>query len=450
MHRKHHVFASPASESQSISSAQNSPFTSYLALVDRATEALQLSAAERQLLIEPERIVQKQLNVDIDGQERSFPAYRVQFSSMLGPYKGGIRFHPEADLDEVKTLAALMAIKCALVRIPLGGGKGGVQCDTKTLTKPVIKKIARAWVDAMAEHIGPKKDIPAPDMYTNPEIMAVMMDQYEKILGEKAPGVITGKPILLGGSMGRASATAQGGVYVLEELVRLRQLKPENLRVAIQGFGNAGAHAAKILHGLGYQIVAISDSRGGLYAASGIDPHHIELAKKQAGHLQAIYCEGSHCDTEKLASDGIKIISNQELLTCDCDILIPSALDQQIHQHNAADIQAKIILELANGPTTSAADRILEQNHITVVPDVLANAGGVIVSYFEWVQNLNHYYWQEDEVQHKLKKIIVAAFHDVFEYCGMKKLSLRQGSFLLAAERIIAAARLRGVVHSDS
>ena len=427
-------------------SNHQSPFNNYLNLVNNAVKILGLSEEEKHILVEPENIIQKKVKLKVDGQKHVFSAYRVQFSSMLGPYKGGIRFHPEADLDEVKTLAALMAIKCALVNIPLGGGKGGVQCDTKTLSDKAIKSVAREWVKVMADRIGPKKDIPAPDMYTNPQVMAVMMDAYEKIIGEKAPGVITGKPVALGGSLGRDSATAQGGVYVLEELVKLQHLEPRNLKVAIQGFGNAGAHAAKILHGLGYKIVAVSDSRGGLYGENGIDPYQVEAAKREAGNLHAIYCDGSVCDAKKLSSDGVKIISNEELLTCDCDVLIPSALDGQIHQDNAKDIKAKIILELANGPTTFEADQILEQKEIMVIPDVLANAGGVIVSYFEWVQNLTHYYWEEDEVQHKLKKTIVAAFHSLFEYCGMKNLPLRQGAFILAAERIIAAAKLRGVV----
>jgi glutamate dehydrogenase/leucine dehydrogenase len=426
--------------------SEKSPFENYLEILEKAAKVLKVPKDEVKILETPDAILEKDIEIELDnGKKMVFPAYRIQFSNARGPYKGGIRFHPEADLEEVKALSALMAIKCAVVNIPLGGAKGGVQCNPKELSEREIEKIARGFVRSMANDIGPEKDIPAPDVYTNPAIMGIMMDEYEKIHGKSAPGVITGKPIALGGSLGRGTATAQGGVYVLEELVKIQGLKAENLRVAIQGFGNAGYHAACILHGLGYKIVGVSDSKGGLISTDdGLDPRMIHHKKMESGSLHGIYCKGSVCDVKRLSEDGMKVVTNEEMLECDCDILIPAALDRQITGKNAEKVKAKIIIELANGPTTPEADKILEKNGIIVLPDVLANAGGVTVSYFEWVQNLSNFYWEEQEVAKRLKDIMLRAFHDLYEFKNQNNISFRDSAFILAVQRLLEAMKLRG------
>lgn len=395
---------------------------------------MNLKESEIEAMQTPDKVIEQKINITLDsGEQKEFNAYRVQFNNARGPYKGGIRFHPAADIDEVKALAALMAIKCATVNIPLGGGKGGVQCNPKELSKAELERIARAWVGVMAEEIGADKDIPAPDVYTTPEIMAIMLDEYEKIKGRSEPGFITGKPLSLGGSLGRETATAQGAVYVLEELVKVIGRQQEQLTVAVQGFGNAGFYAAQILHNLGYKIVAASDSQGGIYNADGLNPDELMKVKKEQGSVAA-YAGGQP-------------ITNAEIIACACDVLIPAALDNQIREDNASAVKAKIILEIANGPTTPEADKILQEKNIIVAPDVLANAGGVTVSYFEWAQNKTGYYWTETEVQGKLKPIMVRAFQDIWRFSQEQKVSLRDAAFILAVERIVQAMRLRGRVH---
>lgn len=424
---------------------KNTPFQNYLKNLSKTAKILGLSKNQIKLLETPNNIIQKKIEIKMDdGKKKSFEAYRVQFNNARGPYKGGIRFHPQADIDEVKALAALMAIKCAVVKIPLGGGKGGVTCDPKNLSKNEVMQIARAWAKAMAPFIGVDKDIPAPDVYTNAEIMAVMLDEYEKTIGKNEPGVITGKPLVLGGSLGRDTATAQGGVYVLEELRRTLGLKAKNLRVAVQGFGNAGYNMAILLQALGYTIVAVSDSKGGLYSKAGLNAHQIYRIKEEKGSVHDMYCEGTVCDVKRLMRDQVEIITNEDLIECDCDILVPAALDNQIREDNAKKVKAKIIVELANGPTTPEADLILEKNKTIVVPDVLANAGGVTVSYFEWVQNRMQYYWTEEEVAEKLKPIMVTAFKDIWTLSKEKNISLRDAAFAKAVERIAKALTYRG------
>jgi len=418
------------------------PFENYLINLKKAGDILEKDIS---VLETPQNIIERTISIGMDdGSTKDFPVYRVQFNNARGPFKGGIRFHPEADINEVKALAALMAIKCATVNIPLGGGKGGVQCNPKELSNGEIEKISRAWVGEMADYIGPDQDIPAPDVYTNPQIMGYMLDEYEKIKGKSLPGVITGKPLELGGSLGRGAATAQGGVYVLDEYVSMKGINRRDLKVVIQGFGNAGYHVARILHGLGYKIVGLSDSKGGLYSEAGLDPHALYKTKSEKGSIRNMYCDGSVCDPQKLSQDQVKVITNEELLECECDILIPAALDNQIREDNAGNIKASIIVELANGPITPEADAILEQKDILVIPDVLANAGGVTVSYFEWVQNRMQYYWTEEEVLKKLKPIMVKNFHSVWEFRNMKNISLRQSCFVKAVERILVAMKLRG------
>lgn len=411
------------------------PFQNYQTNLKKAASVLSLSEDEIVALETPDRILEKKITVQTESGEKEFTAYRVQFNNARGPYKGGIRFHPEADLDEVKALAAAMAIKCAVVNIPLGGAKGGVQFDPKEFSEKEIERVSRAWARAMSDGIGKDKDIPAPDVYTTPQIMGYMMDEFEKVMGRSEPGVITGKPISLGGSQGRGTATAQGGVYVLEELLRVSGGRADGLRIAVQGFGNAGYHVARILYEAGHIIVAISDSKGGIYSTQGFNPKQISDGKKE---------HGSVGDAVKALGLDAQIISNDELLTSDCDVLIPSALDRAIHKDNAGDVKARIIVELANGPTTPEADEILFKKNIIVVPDVLANAGGVTVSYFEWVQNGMNFYWTEKEVLEKLKPIMHGSFNDIWNLANEHGTSLRDAAFIIGVKRIREAMQARG------
>ena len=409
---------------------QNTPFENYKVRVKHAIELLGFSAALADLMTVPQNIVQGDIDVTMDdGSAKKFPAYRVQFNNARGPYKGGIRFHPEADIEEVKALAALMAIKCAVVGIPLGGGKGGVACNPKELSQKEIEQIARGWARMMAPYIGANKDIPAPDVYTTPAIMGYMVDEFEKVMGRSEPGVITGKPLSMGGSQGRTPATGLGGFYVLEALLKMHDDKSKQ-RVAIQGFGNVGFYAAKYIHQAGHKIVAVSDSKEGIYVGDGIDPI-VANNLKESGKKLSEY-------------PGATVITNEELLVSDCDILVPAALDNQIREDNAKDIKAKIILELANGPITPEADEILKNKGVMVVPDVLANAGGVTVSYFEWVQNVGGYYWTEEEVFGKLKAIMQESFQQTYMLAEEKNVTLREGAFLLAVKRIAEAMKDRG------
>lgn len=420
-----------------------SPFDNYRARLEHAARALKLTPEETKKLETPDRVLQKDISITRDdGSKVSLPAYRVQFNNARGPYKGGVRFHPAADLDEVKALAALMAIKCAVVNIPLGGAKGGVTFNPKFYSKTEIEQVARAFVRAFAEHLGSDKDIPAPDVYTNAEIMGYMLNEFETITGRREPGMITGKPLELGGSLGRDTATAQGAVYVLEALRQVLGKEPRELTVAVQGFGNAGGHAAEILYKLGYPIVAVSDSKGGIYRAGGLDPAELNRVKHEKDALTEMYCHGTVCDLEKMEKDSARIITNEELLTCDCDVLIPAALDNQLTAKNAADVKAKIVLEIANGPTSPEADEILSKNGVIVVPDVLANAGGVTVSYFEWLQNTQDEQWNEEEVHRKLQPLMVKAFDDVWRMAKEHRVTPRDAAFLLGAKRLADASRV--------
>ncbi len=413
----------------------NNPFQNYLDNLDKTAKILGYSEAEISKLKEPQNIVNTNLEIETSLGTQTFPAYRVQFNNARGPYKGGIRFHPGADLNEVKALAALMAVKCAVVGIPLGGAKGGVTIDPKKYSAKDVELVSRAWARVMAPVIGVDKDIPAPDVYTNGQIMSYILDEYESIVGHQEPGLITGKPIELGGSLGRNIATAQGGVYVLEQVLTDAGIDIKNITVAVQGFGNAGYTVASILHKMGSKIVAVSDSSGGLYDESGLDPEEINRFKEESGK-----------GIIEFKKDGAKVITNAELLEIDCDVLIPAALDNQITVSNAAKIKANIVLELANGPTSAEADEILFKNGITLVPDVLANAGGVTVSYFEWVQNRAGYYWTEDEVLKRLKDIITKSYRDTYVLAKEKGVDLRLGAFALGIKRMVDAMKLRGRV----
>jgi glutamate dehydrogenase (NADP+) len=424
----------------------SNPFQSYLTRLENAAKTLKLSERLHEELKKPNTIVEKRLDVVRENATRvSLPAYRVQFSNARGPYKGGIRFHPAADLDEVKALAAAMAVKCAVVDIPLGGGKGGVQFNPKEFMRGEIERVSRAWAREFAPSIGVDKDIPAPDVYTNAEIMGYMLDEYEKTVGRSEAGVITGKPLAVGGIVGRDTATAQGGAYVLGEIIKALELDPTKLRVAVQGFGNAGYHIARILHAAGYRIVGLSDSKGALMSERGLDPEAAFRAKHEHDVITALYCPGSVCDEEKLERDRVKVGTNEDLLTMECDILIPAALDNQLTKENAGAVKASLVLELANGPTTPEADAVFAERGIHLVPDVLANAGGVTVSYFEWLQNREGSRWSENDVSEKLKPIMISAAQAVWNMARDKDVSMREAAFLLGIRRIAEALHARGI-----
>ena len=427
---------------------KSTPYTRFKTILEEVLTKIEVSPAERKMLNEPQAIHREEITIKKDdGKKATFPAFRVQFNNARGPYKGGIRYHQDADLDEVKALAALMAIKTAVVDIPFGGGKGGVQCNPKDLSKRELQEVSRAYVRAFAKHLGPDIDCPAPDVNTTPDIMAWMRDEYEKITNTYAPAMITGKPLAYGGSLGRDTATARGGFFILQELVERDALDPSELRVVIQGFGNAGGHMAELLHGAGYTIVAVSDSHGGIYSPDGVDPVRIEKYKRKNGTVAGEYCTGSVCDLERMKMDGVKRITNEELLELPCDILIPAALDNVITADNAKNIRAKLILELANGPTTPEADAILAKKKVKVIPDVLANAGGVTVSYFEWVQGRSGEQWTAERIDHDLKRVMLAAFRDVRRTAYREKMTYREAAFAVGLRRIVAAMRARGWVN---
>lgn len=391
--------------------------------IDGETE-LQLRAPKSQLS------VSLPVRMD-DGSLKVFQGYRVRYNDSLGPTKGGIRFHPAVNLDEVTSLAFWMTFKCAVIGLPYGGGKGGVAVNPKELSQPEIERLSRAYIAAIADFIGPDIDVPAPDVYTNPTIMAWMVDEYSKIKRAYSPAVITGKPVALGGSLGREDATGRGGFYVLESIRRRLKLPDGPLRVAVQGFGNSGFHFARLAAQAGYKIVAVSDSQGGILREDGIDPIGTNMLKMHEGQLKAARLRGS--TYEVVSYDKI---SNGELLELDVDVLVPAALENVLTEKNASKIRAKCVLELANGPTTNAADEILEQKKVHVIADILANAGGVTVSYFEWVQNRLGYYWPEAEVQEKLKVAMEKAANDVVDISDNFKTSLRTASYITALKRI--------------
>lgn len=374
-----------------------------------------------------------------NGALKIFTGFRVRYNDSRGPTKGGIRFHPNVTMDEVKALGFWMTLKCAVVGVPFGGGKGGVIVDPKHLSRMEVERLSRGFIQQAVDVIGPETDIPAPDVYTNAMIMGWMMDEYSKIVRSYSPAVITGKPISMGGSLGRDDATGRGGYYCIKELERLRNWKPENITVAIQGFGNAGQHVAQLLHADGYRIVAVSDSQGGIYRKEGFDVPSLIRAKNDTQKVQAVYCEGTVC--EAIPADHI---TNDELLELDVDILIPAALENVIREDNAARIKAPVIVELANGPTTSKADTILAKNNRMVVPDILANAGGVTVSYFEWVQNKNGYYWPLEDVHQKLHTIMSREFNCVYELMLQNKIPMRVAAYAHALNRLGDAIHAQG------
>ncbi len=374
-----------------------------------------------------------------DGSLKVFQGYRVRYDDTRGPTKGGVRYHPNVCLDEVQSLAFWMTFKCAVLELPFGGGKGGITLDPKSLSRMELERLSRGYIDAIADFIGPDVDILAPDVYTNPMIMGWMMDQYNTIQRKISRAVVTGKPIAMGGSEGRDTATGMGAYVVVEAIAPRLGIVPANTTVAIQGFGNAGGVLALELAKAGYRIVAVSDSQGGIYAPQGLDIPSIAHHKESTRQIKAVYCEGSVCNIVDH-----QVISNEDLLKLEVDILIPAALENQITETNVHQIQAKYIFEVANGPITSAADAVLDQKGILVFPDILVNAGGVTVSYFEWVQNRSGLYWSEAEVFQQLKQRMVKATEAIWQISQKQGISLRTAGYVLALERIGEAIAAKG------
>lgn len=389
------------------------------------------------LLKRPKNLLTKKLSLKLDnGKKKTYLSFRSQYNDARGPFKGGIRFHPNVSESEVKALSFWMAIKCAVVNIPYGGGKGGIVVDPETISTNDLERLSKMYAQFLCPFIGPWKDIPAPDVNTNGQIMSWMLEAYERKKKVHAPATFTGKPISLGGSLGREEATGQGGLYILQAYLKAKKLETKYKKIAVQGFGNVGFWFAKLAKNTDkFKIVAISDASGGVFSEKGLNIEKIKEDQKKFGSLK-----------EVASMTNLKFISNEDLLKLPVDILVPAALENVITNVNAKDIQAKMILEMANGPTTPEADEILKQKNIDVVPDVLANAGGVTVSYFEWVQNLNGYYWTREEVSQKLKPIMTNSFKDIFEVVRQKKVSYREAAFYLAVKRIIDAMILRGRV----
>jgi len=374
-----------------------------------------------------------------DGSLQIFTGYRVRHDDTRGPAKGGIRYHPDVSLAEVKSLAFWMTLKCAVVGIPFGGAKGGIAVNPKQLTRLELERLSRGFISRIADFIGPETDIPAPDVYTNEMIMGWMMDEYSKIMRCHTPAVITGKPIALGGSQGRSDATGRGAFYCIKELEKREKWNRADVRVAVQGFGNAGQSIARLLYEDGYKIVAVSDSHGGIYNPEGFDVPSLIQFKNQTREVRAVYCKGTVC--EMVEAD---VLTNQELLASDVDILIPAALENQITADNAEKVKAKVIVEVANGPTTVGADRILEANNRLIIPDILANAGGVTVSYFEWVQNKTGQYWDLEDVQDRLQKNISREFNAIFELKNEKSIDMRTAAYVHALRRLGKAIESKG------
>ncbi|MCD8827237.1 MULTISPECIES: Glu/Leu/Phe/Val family dehydrogenase [Staphylococcus] len=383
-----------------------------------------------ELIKEPLRFLEVRIPIRMDdGTMKTFTGYRAQHNDAVGPTKGGIRFHPDVNKDEVKALSMWMTLKCGITNLPYGGGKGGIICDPRQLSQQELERLSRGYVRAVSQFVGPSSDIPAPDVYTNPQIMSWMMDEYSKINRSNAFAFITGKPLALGGSLGRNRATALGAVITIEEATKRKNINISDSRVAIQGFGNAGSFIAKILHEMGAKIVAISESYGALYNPDGLDIEHLVELKEQHGRVTHLFDD---------------VIPNSDLLELDCDILVPAALSNQITADNAPNIKANIIAEAANGPTTQEATAILNQRGVLLIPDVLASAGGVTVSYFEWVQNKQGYYWSEDEVESKLRDKMVEAFNTIYDLAEDRKMDMRLAAYVLGIKRTAEASRFRG------
>ncbi len=407
--------------------------------VERAAAALGIGADAASALQKPQHVHAFEIPLPMgDGSTRVFKAWRVQHNNVLGPYKGGIRYHPDSNLDEVSALASLMTWKTSLVGIPYGGAKGAVTVNPKELSPGELEAVSRSYVRRLFDVIGPKRDIPAPDVGTNPQVMAWMVDEYSKLAGQFEPTAFTGKPVEIGGSFGRDTATGFGGAVVLQEFLNTKKLKAKKLSVAIQGFGAVGSAIARLLFQDGFRIVGLSDSRGAILRPEGIDIEETIRVQQERGLVNQ-----RPCSLEEASGEKCRVATNEELLEAEVDVLIPAALENAITADNAGRIKAKVILEMANGPVTAEADTILASHDIAVIPDILANSGGVVGSYFEWVQGLARFYWEEDEVFSRIEKIMAKAFLAVAAE-EAKGGTWRDASYRLAVRRVADAMRLRG------
>lgn len=401
--------------------------------LDAAASYLQLDPRIHSILKEPKRVLEVAIPVKMDdGSIKVFKGYRSQHCDAVGPTKGGIRFHPAVTMDEVKALSIWMTFKCGVIGLPYGGGKGGVVCNPQELSQDELERLSRGYIRAIAQFVGADKDIPAPDVNTNPQIIAWMSDEYNNIKGHNEPGMITGKPISIGGSLGRTAATGRGVAFATREAAGKLGMALENATAVIQGYGNVGSYAARILADMGCKIIAVSDVYGGICNRDGLNLEQLDLHLKQTGSV--------------IGFPGTTALTNKELLETKCDILVPCALENQITAANAHSINCRIVTEGANGPTTPEADAILKQRGILVIPDILANAGGVTVSYFEWVQNLSNFYWTEKEVNERLEALMVRAFAEVWNMYQNHDVDMRMAAYMVSINRIAEAAKAKGWV----
>ncbi len=399
---------------------------------DTAADAMGLDRDTREMIKYPERVLMVTVPVRMDdGRIHRFEGYRVQHSTARGPAKGGIRFHPQVSLDEVKALATWMTWKCAVVNIPFGGGKGGVTCDPKHMSQGELERMTRRYTSAILPLIGPGQDIPAPDVYTNPQTMAWIMDTYSMTKGYSIPGVVTGKPVSLGGSLGRNEATGRGVFYTVQSACEHLKMQLKGARIVVQGFGNAGSIAAQLFHDAGAKVVAVSDSAGCVYNRNGLDIPELIHMKTLVGHVEGFP------ESEAIRPD--------EMLALDCDIFIPAALENMVHAGNAAAVKARIVGEAANGPVTPEADKILEANGVFLIPDILCNAGGVTVSYFEWVQDEQHLFWEAQDIYDRLERVMKTSFRDVLRIHLDRKASMRTAANMLGIGRVAEAVKIRGI-----
>lgn len=405
-----------------LSSALNQIRDTSLLLSEDYTDKILFERAIK-MLLEPQKIIKGDLKV----KGNTYKAFRIEHNNARGPFKGGIRFHPNVSEDEVRALATLMSLKCAVAGIPYGGGKGGVIVDPQKISKEELKELSQKYAKLIAKNIGPWKDVPAPDVNTDGQIMSWMLESYEQEIGQQSPATFTGKPLELGGSLGRTEATGQGGVYILDEYVKSHKLQKSKVTIAVQGFGNVGYYFAKLASDLGYKVVAVSDSTGGVYDKKGLNIEKLNKIKLDGGKLPVN-------------------ITNEELLELPVTFLVPSALENAITKDNMENLTAEVIIEMANGPITTEADNYLFEKGVDIIPDILSNSGGVTVSYFEWVQNLHGYYWTKERVNNELKQIITKAFKDIAEVVSTKRISYRRGANYISIKRIIDAMILRGRV----
>lgn len=415
-----------------MSEEKKNPYDNACGQIKKCASQLDIEPGFYEILISPKMVHTVSLPIKMDnGEIKVFTGYRVQHNDARGPYKGGIRYHHEVSMDEVKSLAMGMTWKCALNDIPYGGAKGGIICNTKEMSISEKEHITRRYTTMISQFIGPYRDVPAPDMYTDAQTMAWMMDTYSVIKGYSVPEVVTGKPIGLGGSEGRTEATGRGTAIILRETARSLGMKLKDSTVVIQGFGNVGVHAAMTLYSMGCRIIGVSDSAGGIYDPAGLDPVKVLSHKLETGSVEGF--------------QGSEILTNEELLELECDFLVPAALGNQITMKNAGNIKAKVIIEAANNPTTTEADMILDNNAVLLVPDILANSGGVIVSYLEWVQNINRQHWSLTEVNQQLESQLVSSFRNVWDAKEEKRLNMRDTSLAIGVSRVVEAIKQLGL-----